>query len=83
MAYEGELVKLQDGRWARFQRLSVATPDGHASTMLVAVELESRFQRMLDDAQGELWDNHRAPAPVRMSLEADGSVQLSDMAAAQ
>ena len=71
MAYEGEVVKLQDGRWARFQRLSVTDPAGNSSALLVAVELEARYQQMLDAAQGGL--RQQEPAPVRMSLTADES----------
>lgn len=75
MAYEGELVKLNNGRWARFQRCQVSGGDGYQASMLVAVELDARYQQMLDEAQGELLDGRRSP--VRMSLDADGKGELA------
>lgn len=49
MADVGELVKLGDGRWARYQQCPVVT-DGRLGglAMLVAVELDERTQRLLD-----------------------------------
>ncbi len=44
----GELVKLGDGRWARYQQLEVA---GTGLSILVAVELDDRTQRLLDAAE--------------------------------
>ena len=43
MAYDGELVKMQNGRWARFQRCQVYRPgveDAGSTMLLIAVELE-------------------------------------------
>ena len=46
---------------------------------------QARYQQMLDAAHGEL--SQHTPAPVRMTLDADGSgnysLQLSESAAAQ
>jgi len=44
----GELVKLGDGRWARYQQCAVS---GTGLSMLVAVELDERTQRLLDAAE--------------------------------
>jgi hypothetical protein len=79
MAFEGELVKLNNGRWARFQRCQVSGGDGYQSSMLVAVELDGRYQQMLDEAHGELLGSKRAPS--RLSLDADGSLQVTEAAA--
>jgi len=48
----GELVKLGDGRWARYQQCPVVS-DGRPSgiALLVAVELDERTQRLLDAAE--------------------------------
>lgn len=54
MAYEGELVKLENGRWARFQRCPVrgapALMAEHTS-ILVAVELDDAQQSLLRAAE--------------------------------
>jgi len=44
----GELVKLGDGRWARYQQCAV---NGAGLSILVAVELDERTQRLLDAAE--------------------------------
>lgn len=76
MAYVGELVKMSDGRWARFQRYEAMDASGSSTSMLIAVELAPEYQRMLDDAQGEYWGGGQ-PSPVRMSLDADESGKFS------
>lgn len=48
MADIGELVKLGDGRWARYQQCEIS---GTGLSILVAVELDDRTQRMLDAAE--------------------------------
>lgn len=48
MADIGELVKLGDGRWARYQQCEVSGP---GLSILVAVELDDRTQRLLDAAE--------------------------------
>ena len=61
MADVGELVKLGDGRWARYQHLSVVSDGGPSGiALLVAVELDERTQRLLDAA--ELTTGIDAPA---------------------
>ncbi|HTS82980.1 MAG TPA: hypothetical protein VMH40_20450 [Myxococcaceae bacterium] len=45
----GELVKLGDGRWARYQQCEVSSTGG--LSILVAVELDERSQRLLDAAE--------------------------------
>jgi hypothetical protein len=53
MADIGELVKLSDGRWARYQHCTVYGQEGAGGlSLLVAVELDERTQRMLDAAEG-------------------------------
>lgn len=76
MAYEGELVKLENGRWARFQHVSVygASPTDWDGAILVAVELEERFQRMLDDAELSL---EEPAAARRLQLRADQEGQYA------
>jgi hypothetical protein len=52
MADIGELVKLSDGRWARYQHCTVYGQEGLGGlSVLVAVELDERTQRMLDAAE--------------------------------
>lgn len=57
MAYEGELVKLGNGRWARFQRCPIQNP-GHLefeqTSILVAVELDDEQQTLLRAAEDSL-----------------------------
>lgn len=56
MAYEGELVKLENGRWARFQRCQVHGDRSAAerASILVAVELDETQQERLHAAEGSL-----------------------------
>jgi hypothetical protein len=54
MAYEGELVKLENGRWARFQRCLVqgaAVEAAEHTSILVAVELDDAQQSLLRAAE--------------------------------
>ena len=52
MADVGELVKLGDGRWARYQHCPVVVESGTGGlALLVAVELDERTQRLLDAAE--------------------------------
>jgi uncharacterized protein HemY len=57
MAYDGELVKMENGRWARFQRCSICNA-GHqdldSMTLLVAVELDEPYQDLLSAAEDSL-----------------------------
>lgn len=58
MAYVGELVKMENGRWARFSRLKIANaghPDSDQdTTILVAVELDQANQELLREAEEAL-----------------------------
>lgn len=74
MAYEGELVKLTNGRWARFQRLAVngESKPWTDTTVMVAVELDDRMQALLD-ATGEALDEYaRRGERVQVRLEGEG-----------
>lgn len=53
MASEGQLVRMQNGRWARYQRLAVTTPvqAWQESGILVAVELDDHHQELLSAAE--------------------------------
>jgi len=48
LAYIGELVQLGEVRWARYQQIEVS---GTGLSILVAVELDDRTQRLLDAAE--------------------------------
>jgi hypothetical protein len=74
MAYEGELVRMENGRWARFQ---LCTPCGYElhSSILVAVELDDRFQDLLNAAEGsiESYRDQNIQVDVRLGQGADGN----------
>jgi hypothetical protein len=57
MAYEGELVKMANGRWARFTQLKISNA-GHQdlddTSILVAVELDVESQELLKQAEVSL-----------------------------
>lgn len=76
MAYDGELVKLENGRWARFQHCSLygASASSWDGAILMAVELEERFQIMLDDAEGAFEDAPELDG-VRRHLHLDESAE--------
>ena len=82
MAYEGELVKMENGRWARFQRCPIFNsghPDHDDVSVLVAVELDSHYQDLLSAAEGSL-DTYRQrgiPVRVRIDPESEGKISLS------
>jgi hypothetical protein len=61
MAYEGELVKLENGRWARFQRCQVhgGGLSAERASILVAVELDDEQQSLRRAADGSLEDYWR------------------------
>ena len=78
MAYDGELVKMQNGRWARFQRCQVYRPgveDAGSTMLLIAVELEERYQRLLDDAADSLARYRHQGIPVQAELGQDAQGQ--------
>ncbi len=61
MAYVGELVKMENGRWARFQKVKIANAghqDSDNLTILVAVELDAANQELLHEAE-ETLDTYR------------------------
>ncbi|RKH55419.1 hypothetical protein [Corallococcus aberystwythensis] len=74
MAYDGELVKMQNGRWARFQRCQVYRPgvaDAGETMLLIAVELEDRYQQLLDQAADSLAEYRSQGVPVQVQLTPD------------
>ena len=80
MAYEGELVKMENGRWARFQRCSIVNR-GHQDlddlAILVAVELDERYQDLLDAAEKSLESYREGGIPVDIHLDPDGKGKIS------
>lgn len=57
MASEGELVKMANGKWARFQQLRISNAghqDSDEMTILVAVELDEANQALLAEAEAQL-----------------------------
>ncbi len=72
MAYDGELVKMENGRWARFQRCRVYRPgveEAGQTMMLIAVELEDRYQRMLDAVADSLAQYRRQGIAVQVRMD--------------
>lgn len=80
MAYDGELVKMENGRWARFSRCQVCNA-GHQDTddvdILVAVELEERYQELLSAAESSIEAYRQKGIPVSVRLDPDGDGRLS------
>lgn len=79
MAYDGELVKMANGRWARFQRCQVYRPgveDAGETMMLIAVELDERYQKLLEEASDSLADYRQRGIAVQATLE-DGAQRLT------
>ena len=81
MAYDGELVKMANGRWARFQRCQKYQPgnvDAGETMLLIAVELEERFQRLLDEVAGSLalFRQQGIPVQARLTPGEDGQERL-------
>jgi len=79
MAYEGELVKMENGRWARYQRCPVvnAKPQDPDATILVAVELDEHYQDLLNAAEMSLESYRKRGIPVQIRLDPDGKGKLS------
>jgi hypothetical protein len=74
MAYDGELVKMENGRWARFQRCRVYRPgveDAGDTLLLIAVELEDRYQRLLDEVADSLAQYRQQGIPVQVRMDPD------------
>ncbi|MFP2904863.1 hypothetical protein ACLESD_07375 [Pyxidicoccus sp. 3LFB2] len=85
MAYDGELVKMENGRWARFQRCRVYRPgveDAGETMLLIAVELEERYQLLLDGAADSLaqYRFQGVPVQVRLDPETQGLTLQPEMA---
>jgi len=85
MAYDGELVKMQNGRWARFQRCQVYRPgveDAGETMLLIAVELEERYQRLLDGAADSLAQYRLQGVQARLDPEAQAITLQPEVAVA-
>ena len=74
MAYEGELVKMENGRWARFTQCRISNA-GHQESdgvsILVAVELDDQAQELLRAAEDSLesqWLTGIRPEPSSPEL---------------
>ena len=81
MAFEGELVKMENGRWARFQRCAILNsghPDHAEPEILVAVELDEGLQAALNAAHVSVESYRRRGIPVQLQLDeaAPGRVQV-------
>jgi len=80
MAFEGELVRLESGKWARFQRCVIANAghqDGGPMAVLVAVELDEHYQDLLDAAENSLESYRARGIPVRIRLDPEGKGTFS------
>ncbi|MBN1207579.1 MAG: hypothetical protein JXB05_22110 [Myxococcaceae bacterium] len=85
MAYDGELVKMQNGRWARFQRCQMYRPgveDAGETMLLIAVELEERYQALLDSVADSLAQYRRQGIPVQVRMDDVQGVTLQPELAA-
>ncbi|MFZ5470373.1 MAG: hypothetical protein ACOZIN_13130 [Myxococcota bacterium] len=75
MANVGELVRMENGRWARYQRCAVyaaGRPDMTDLSIVVAVELDEAQQERLNVAEASLeWG-----APVFAPFERGGDATL-------
>lgn len=77
MAQEGELVKLGNGRWARFRQLPVYAGDvPGALTLLAAVELDEHTQEMLEVAERSLDAYRQRGFEMDLRLDAEGNVRF-------
>jgi hypothetical protein len=82
MVSEGELVRMQNGRWARFQRCALyrsETSDQAEVGVLVAVELGESYQQLLDAAENSLRGYRQKGIPVQLCLNwnRDGKLSLN------
>ncbi len=79
MAYEGELTKLENGRWARFQRCRIVNAghqDCDETTLLVAIELDDRYQELLNAAEDSIELHRRRGVPVEVRIDPDGKGKI-------
>jgi hypothetical protein len=75
MAYEGELVRMENGRWAQFQRCDIYNrghQDGDEMSILVAVELGEHFQDLLNAAEASLSAYREKGIPIHFRLDPNG-----------
>ena len=81
MVHDGELVRMESGRWARYQRCDTFTESGRpqprALGLWVAVELEERFQRLLDLAGEALAKYRERGIAVLVKVDPRGAGQLT------
>lgn len=80
MAYDGELVKMENGRWARFQRYSIVNAghqDSEEQSVLVAVELDEHYQDLLNAAEDSLEGYRRRGIPVEVKLDPEHEGKIS------
>ncbi len=80
MAFEGELVRMDNGKWARFQRCVIANAghqDAGPVAVLVAVELDEHYQDLLNAAEDSLESYRARGIPVRIRLDAEGKGTFS------
>ncbi len=86
MAYDGELVKMQDGRWARFQRCRVFRPgeeDAGETMCLIAVEVDEHHQRLLDAAADTLAQYTRHGVSMQVEIRGashEAALQIDEAA---
>jgi undecaprenyl pyrophosphate synthase len=82
MADEGQLVKLGNGRWARFRQLPVYAGDVRgALTLLAAVELDQHTQELLEAAEVSLDAYRLRGFEMDVRLDPDGKVRFEQRAA--
>jgi hypothetical protein len=82
MADEGQLVKLGNGRWARFRQLPVYAGDVRAAlTLLAAVELDQHTQELLEAAEVSLDAYRLRGFDMDVRLDPDGNVRFEQRAA--
>ena len=81
MADEGQLVKLGNGRWARFRQLPVYAGDVRAAlTLLAAVELDQATQELLEAAEVSLDAYRLRGFEMDVRLDAEGHVRFEQRA---
>jgi hypothetical protein len=79
MAYDGQVVKLEDGRWARFEHRKVlgSKQGSWDSVILVAVEVDDACQKMLDAAEASLEESYQRGIAMNLTLTPDAMGQMS------
>lgn len=80
MATEGDLVRMANGRWARFKRCVVCSLDHRELepvSILVAVELNEEYQELLNAAEDSVDGYRRRGIPVSLRVDPNGDGKLS------